>query len=100
MNAEAELNFILAGSISFDHDGMRITMRPRMNQSRCTRKLGSTLKHYKDNEDCDTATAVVDILTDIRHVCDRYGLSFASVDRIARRHHMVESAQDREAMRP
>ena len=75
-------------------------MRPPMNQSRCIGKLGDTLKRYQDNEDSDTATAIVDILTDIRHVCDKYGLNFANLDRIARRHHMVESAQDREAMRP
>ncbi len=73
-------------------------MRPGFNQNRCTRKLAATLRQYQNNEKANTDSAVVDMLTDLRHVCDRYGLDYASLNRIARGHHIVERTQDRELM--
>lgn len=34
---------------------------------------------------------VIDLLTDIRHVCDRYGWNFADLDRQAYQHYIAES---------
>lgn len=42
-----------------------------------------------------TATNIVDMLTDLRHLCDAEGLNFADCDRIAREHYRPEFAQGR-----
>lgn len=40
----------------------------------------------------DPESGVIDILTDIRHLCDQVGLDFANLDRIAYNHYIAEKA--------
>lgn len=37
-------------------------------------------------------TNVIDVLADLRHLCDRYGYDFAQLDRTAYRHYLDEKS--------
>lgn len=52
--------------------------------------------HYGSADEASTRIylerAIVDVLSDIRHLCDREGLSFGEVDRKAYAHYATELA--------
>ena len=43
-----------------------------------------------DLYDDDLPERLTDLLADARHFCDRHGLSFAELDRVARHHYLAE----------
>ena len=62
-------------------------------------KWGSkAIKAFADEtglgKDDDVATAISDLLVDLRHACDAYGISFAECDHRARNHYVAELAGD------
>lgn len=42
----------------------------------------------------DARTNAIDMLTDLRHWCDRHGLAFHELDRTAYQHYMAEFAAE------
>ena len=50
--------------------------------------------------DEDDETALVDLLTDMRHWCDAHGEGFAALDRRAHAHYTAEVVEARSAMAP
>lgn len=58
-----------------------------LNQSRA-RRCERTLRRH--DTDADTPSCLIDLLTDARHWCDRFGHDFAALDRIAYGHYLEE----------
>ena len=56
--------------------------------------LKSHLAKIYDDGRGATGSNVVDMLTDLRHLCDAEGLNFSQCDRIARQHYAPEVAQN------
>ena len=52
---------------------------------------GSALKRHawQKGEDPEDAS-LIDVLADLRHYCDAYGLGFADADRLAHQHYLAE----------
>ena len=57
--------------------------------------LGSVLQRYANKNGTTTDSAVRDILTDLRHICDDQGLDFAERDQGAYEVYCEEKAEDR-----
>lgn len=61
------------------------------NQTRCANRMAKRLRTADDHK-----TGMVDMLTDMLHLCDRDGIDFAAIERIARDHYMAEKGDDSE----
>mgnify|MGYP001462708563 CR=1 FL=1 len=57
------------------------------------KELKKILKTTYDDGRGATPVNITDILTDLRHLCDAEGLSFADLDRVACGHYGPERAQ-------
>jgi len=58
------------------------------------KELKKILKKTYDDGCGATPANITDMLTDLRHLCDAEGLSFADLDRVAYRHYCQERAQN------
>ena len=60
------------------------------NEQRASRVADAL--QYRDYLECrgEEATAVRDLLADLRHYCDLYGIDFAEQDRIAHDNYLAE----------
>jgi hypothetical protein len=64
-------------------------MTNRRANFRWARRCQLTLQHYNDER--DTKANLIDLLADARHWCDRNGLNFAELDRVAYQHYAAEA---------
>lgn len=58
------------------------------------KELRKILKTTYDDGRGATPANITDMLTDLRHLCDAEGLSFADLDRVAYGYHCPERAQN------
>lgn len=63
------------------------------NQERCAAKIDPTVREYEHGPGLECG--VVDILTDLRHYCDKHGLDFAEACDDSYSHYIEEAADDR-----
>jgi hypothetical protein len=61
--------------------------QPKKNRLRAAKIAFLVREKYEEE---DPECSVIDILTDLRHYCDREGLDMGHLDRIARGHYLVE----------
>jgi hypothetical protein len=65
----------------------------QLNRNRAFR-VNQLLRDYgTDNTDKGCLT---DLLTDVRHWCDRHGHSYAELDRLAYQHYLAELHEERQ----
>ncbi len=64
----------------------------RTNLERANRALNVATEYLDDVK--DVKTAVIDLLADVHHLCDKQGLDFSSMLKSARNHHAAEVAGD------
>jgi predicted metallopeptidase len=62
------------------------------NNYRAHNAKRSILATYEDAES-DASAAIVDLLADIRHLCDKVGLDYADHDRVAYNHYTEEKGR-------
>lgn len=56
------------------------------------KRFDNLLSDYGDGDASETC--LIDLLTDARHWCDRYGLDFGKYDRLAYDHYLCEIAEE------
>lgn len=66
----------------------RITIRSRIASA-------SAALLYSNVEADEQDAAVIDLLANLRHYCDRYQFDFAKLDRLAYQHYIVEVQEAR-----
>ena len=62
------------------------------NNYRAHNAKRSIMATYED-ADSDVGAAIVDLLADIRHLCDKIGLDYADHDRVAYNHYIEEKGR-------
>ncbi len=62
-------------------------------------KIEAALEVLFDLEEADPCAAVTDILTDLRHYCDRHELDLGELDRLAHSHYLAELHEERSVRR-
>lgn len=63
-------------------------MKPLARNTRRARRIDHVLNWSGGGD--DPAEGLTDLLADARHFCDRHGLSFAELDRVAYQHYLAE----------
>jgi len=64
------------------------------NLARARRALSALVDHF-EFDSCDPAATVTDLLADVRHFCDWYGLAHGNLDRVAHSHYLEELTEER-----
>ena len=58
------------------------------------RSLGDIIQRYSKDEGTDMECAMRDTLTDLRHLCDVYGLDFGKIDSKAHKGYLEETSPE------
>ncbi len=61
-----------------------------MTNAQRSNRCEAALISLREDYDADLATALIDLLADARHWCDRNDQSFATLDRLAHDHYLTE----------
>ena len=64
------------------------------NLARAKRALSALVDHF-EYDSADPAATVTDLLADVRHFCDWFGLAFGDLDRVAHSHYLEELHEER-----
>ena len=78
-----------AAGINADYQRMRLRLGPSL-----LRELDRAIQGCVREHGCDEKDAVRDMLIDVRHLCDVYGVNFAEADQEAYDGYFVESAEE------
>ena len=64
------------------------------NRERAKRVLSALMDHFEFEKE-DAGASVTDLLADVRHFCDWYGLAHGDLDRVAHSHYLEELREER-----
>jgi hypothetical protein len=66
-----------------------------MNNALRSNRFEVAILSLRDEYDDDPHTALIDLLADARHWCDRQGKDYAEFDRQAYQHYLAELSEER-----